>query len=133
MSVLKIESLLYQKAVALGYEVSPENIPFERSDNNPVWIEFYHLPNLADELSKDGRVERVGIAQLSLFALTDNGRGDILNAIDTALASFKSGTEINDTDTELKIIINQSDVGNASTVDNFYRADLSISYRAFYG
>jgi hypothetical protein len=133
MSVLSIESLLYIKAAALGYEIAPENIAFQKSGKNPVWIEFYHMPNLSDELDKNGRVERIGIVQLSLFALTDNGRGDILSAIDTALASFKSGTEINDAALNLKIIVNQCNIGQSTIDDNFYRTDLSISYRAFYG
>tara|TARA_R110000796_G_scaffold232944_1_gene351417 strand:- start:185 stop:586 length:402 start_codon:yes stop_codon:yes gene_type:complete len=133
MSVLRIESLLYIKAEALGYEIAPENIPFEKSGKTPVWIEFYHMPNISDELDKNGRIERLGIAQLSLFALTDTGRGDILSATDRALASFKSGTEINDIALGLKIIINQCNIGQSTTDDNFYRTDLTIQYRAFYG
>jgi hypothetical protein len=125
--------MLYQKANSLGYEIAPENIPFEQKDKSAVWVEFYHLPNFANELSKDGRIERLGLVQLSFFALTDNGRGDILAAIDSALLSFKSGTEVNDIASQIKVIINQSDVGAGMQDGNFYRADLTIQYRAFYG
>ena len=94
---------------------------------------YERFKNRKLDVHKSGRVERLGIVQLSLFALTDNGRGDILSATDTALASFKSGTEINDLALGLKIIFNQCNIGQATVDDNFYRTDLTIQYRAFYG
>lgn len=125
---LAVEKALFAQAKLLGYTLKPENVAYDQDNEIAPFIEVYSLPNTTEILTKTDRLEYLSVYQLSLYVDLGKGRGESLGIIDEISQRFTPGSNINTGDT---LIIFESISTTQARIDgNFYRADVSINYRA---
>ena len=88
-----------------------------------------NLPAETTALDKNLTDQYNGIYQVSIFDLTEKGKKDILETVDTILAAFKFGTRL--VESGFNVFIEDSNPNPARVTGKYFVVDLSINYNAY--
>ena len=125
---LDVEKLLIARVNDAGYPIVMENQPAERVDQSALWVATYMLPVPTDELTKDARDQYNGIYQVSIYGQQNNGKAQLLGAVDNIVGLFSTSYEMNTGDT--KLIIQNATPQNFTQEADFFRCDVRVNWFA---